>query len=446
MPNSNLYEAFADALAHHWVPRENQKIPAGDAWSTWLILAGRSYGKTKTGAESIRIWAESGAVRHIALVGRTAADVRDTMIEGPAGLCTVAPEATRPHFYPSMRRLVWHKRPGGPPYDVTATLFSSDEPDQLRGPQHDAAWIDEMASYGRNLNDTWANLQMGMRLGKRPRQIITTTPRPLKLLAEIMKSPSTVTTRGSTYENRANLPENYFTDMIHRYEGTRLGRQELMAEMLDDVPGALWTRDMIDRAREPCLVPPLERVVVSIDPSGAGSASDDKSDAIGIVVCGKAADRCYVLADWTIKASPDVWGRRAVEAYRYFNADRIVAERNFGGAMVEHVIRTVDRNVAYKEVSASRGKVQRAEPVAALYEQGRVSHVGDDLTALEDQLCAMTATGFMGDGSPDRADALVWALTELMVLPARPQFIWSSIGDQDHELEVARRHLVRGPY
>ena len=261
-----------------------------------------------------------------------------------------------------------------------------------------------------------------------------------------MKSPSTVTTRGSTYENRAELPDNYFTDMIRRYEGTRLGRQELMAEVLDDVPGALFTRDMTDRAREPCIVPPLERIVVAVDPSGAGSASDDRADSIGIVVAGKAGDRCYVLADWTLKGSPETWGRRTVEAYRFFSADRIVAERNFGGAMVEHVIRTVDRNVSYKEVSASRGKIQRAEPVAALYEQGRVHHVGDNLTELEDQLAAMTSTGFAGDGSPDRADALVWALTELMVSAQRPQFIWSSIGDQDPELENARRAIVRGPY
>ena len=349
------------------------------------------------------------------------------MIEGPAGLCTVAPDATRPHFYPSMRRLVWHKRPGGPPFDVVATLFSSDEPDQLRGPQHDAAWIDEMASFGKNLSDTWSNLQMGMRLGRRPRQIITTTPRPLKLIKEIMKMPSTVTTRGSTYENRENLPPSYFTDMIKRYEGSRLGRQELLAEILDDVPGALWTRDMIDRAREACLVPPLERVVVAVDPSGARSSTDN-ADAIGIVVAGKAGDQCYVLADWTLKASPEVWGRRAVEAYRYFNADKIVAERNFGGAMVEHVMRTVDRNVSYREVSASRGKVQRAEPVAALYEQGRVHHVGENLTELEDQLCAMTSTGFVGDGSPDRADALVWALTELMVSAQRPKLVWDRLG------------------
>ncbi len=288
-------------------------------------------------------------------------------------------------------------------------------------------------------------LQFCVRVGRHPRQVITTTPKKLPLLQALIKREDVAITKGKTSDNAKNLARSFMESITGRYGGTRLGRQELDAEILLDVEGALWTHEMIDRAREPRIVPPLERVVVAVDPSGTSGAVDG-GDSIGIVVAGKADNRCYVLADWTLKASPDVWGKKAVQAFHHFNADRLVAERNFGGAMVEHVIRTVDRNVAYKEVSASRGKVQRAEPVAALYEQGRVHHVGDHLTELEDQLAAMTSTGFAGDGSPDRADALVWALTELMVGAQRPQFIWSSIGDQDRELEQARRHLVRGPY
>jgi phage terminase large subunit-like protein len=255
----------------------------------------------------------------------------------------------------------------------------------------------------------------GLRLGKRPRQVVTTTPKPIKILKEIIASPDTVVTRGSTYDNRDNLAPSFVTKIIKKYEGTRLGRQELNAELLEDVPGALWTRGMLDRARGVVKLPPMQRIVVAVDPSGARSAGDDRADSIGIVIAGKGLDgRAYIIADRSYKLSPAGWGRVAVDAYREFNADRIVAERNFGGAMVEHVIRTTDQAAACKEISASRGKVQRAEPIAALYEQGRVSHVGD-LNQLEDQLCLMSGNGFVGDGSPDRVDAAVWALTELML-------------------------------
>ena len=393
-----MHEAFAniaDAIEHDWqsIARPEQLPPEGD-WAAWLILAGRGTGKTRSGAEWTRGLAETASVGRIALVGPTAADTRDTMVEGDSGLLSICPNSNRPLYEPSKRRLTW-------PNGVIATLFSSEEPERLRGPQHGAAWCDELAAW-RNVKDTWSNLQFGLRLGRRPRQVVTTTPRPIPLLRELIASPDTVVTRGTTYDNRDNLAPSFFSQIVKKYEGTRLGRQELKAEILDDVPGALWTRAMVDKAREAVTLPRMRRVVVSIDPSGARNADDLGADTIGIVVAALGDDgRGYVLADRSLKASPNEWGRRAVEAYHEFKADRIIAERNFGGAMVEHVIKAADRNVPFSEVVASRGKVQRCEPVAALYEQGRVSHVGV-LDLLEDQMCQMSTTGFMGDGSPDR--------------------------------------------
>ena len=277
---------------------------------------------------------------------------------------------------------------------------------------HNCAWVDELAKYKR-ARQTWDMLQFTMRAGDDPRVIVTTTPRPIPVLREILASARSVVTRGSTFDNAANLPAQFLADLRTRYGGTRLGRQELEAEMLDDLPGALWTRAMFDDHRRDT-APEMSRIVVAVDPSGTGGEGDT-GDSIGIVVAGKGIDgRAYVMADRTCKLSPDGWGRRAVAAYSEFSADRIVAERNFGGAMVEHVIRTVDRSVSYKEVTASRGKVARAEPVAALYEQGRVSHIGG-LPDVEDQCCLIGPDGYIGEGSPDRADALVWALTELML-------------------------------
>ena len=246
-----------------------------------------------------------------------------------------------------------------------------------------------------------------------------------------------VVTKSTSYANRANLADSFFEQIIRQYEGTRLGRQELNAEILDDAPGTLWTRAAIDRARAPVKVPDYARVVVSVDPSGARGADDERADTTGIIPAARGVDgRFYVLADRSCRLSPLGWGQRAVSAYREFRADRIVAERNFGGAMVEHVIRTTDRLVSFSEVVASRGKVQRAEPIAALYEQGRVTHLGD-LAELEDQLCQMTTSGYLGDGSPDRADALVWALSELMAAPGPMRIT-------DATLAAAAR--LRSPY
>lgn len=269
---------------------------------------------------------------------------------------------------------------------------------------------DELAAW-RYGQEAWDMFQFGLRLGQHPQAMVTTTPRPIPLVRQILAD--AVVTRGSTFDNRANLAPSYLQKILARFEGTRLGRQELYAEILDDVPGALWTRAMIDAAHVRT-APEMSRIVISVDPSGTGGEDDD-GDSIGIIAAGKGIDGiAYVLADRTCKLSPDGWGRRAVEAYREFSADRIVAERNFGGAMVQHVIRTVDKSVSYKEVVASRGKIARAEPVAALFEQGKVKLVGkvDDL---EDQLCSMTSEGYIGKGSPDRADAMVWAIAELML-------------------------------
>jgi phage terminase large subunit-like protein len=407
-PPAAAFARIADSLETDWrsLARPEQLPPPGK-WSTWLIQAGRGWGKTRTGGEWIRGLAESGRVSRIALVAATASDARDTMIEGESGLLAIAPNSNRPIYEPSKRRLTWAN-------GVQATAFSAEEPERLRGPQFGAAWADELAAW-KNAEMTWDMLQFGMRLGRHPQQCITTTPRPSKILRALINDPNTVITRGSTFDNAANLAPSFVTKIVAKYKGTRLGRQELNAELLDDVPGALWTRDMLDAAREFRRLPPMRRIVVAVDPSGARSAEDSGADMIGIVVAGLGVDgRGYVLADRSCKLSPAGWGRVAVDAYREFNADRIVAERNYGGAMVQHVIRSTDPNAPYKEITASRGKVQRAEPIAAFYEQSRVSHVeGFDL--LEDQMCAMSSNGYQGDGSPDRVDALVWALTELML-------------------------------
>jgi phage terminase large subunit-like protein len=382
-------------------------------WSIWLLLAGRGFGKTRIGAEWVRAGAAgttplgAGRYRRVALVAETAADGRQVMVEGESGLLAVHPAAERPRYEPSKRLLTW-------PNGAIATLYNATEPDQLRGPQHDAAWCDELAKW-RHARETWDMLQFGLRLGHRPKIVVTTTPRPLPLLAEIMRRVDTVVTRGSTYENRANLPASFFEAIVARYQGTRLGRQELDAEWLEDMPGALWQRARIDALRV-ARPPALGRIVVAIDPA---VSSGEGADETGIVVAGLGRDgHGYVLEDASLKGSPDAWGRRAVECYRRWQADRVIGEVNNGGELIEHVLRTVDPSIAYKAVRASRGKRARAEPIAALDEQGRVHHVGA-MPALEDQMCQFTAdfdaarAGF----SPDRVDARVWALSELMLAP-----------------------------
>ena len=397
---ASLSPLEAEELAHEWRrlwARPEQLLPAGD-WDTWLILSGRGWGKTRTGAEAVREWARTPRTR-IALVGRTSADVRDVIVEGESGLLAIAPRRERPLYEPSKRRLTW-------PNGSQATCYSADEPDLLRGPQHHKALCDELASW-RYLDETWSNLVFGLRLGSNPQKAITTTPRPLALIKRLLSDPRCVVTRGSTYDNAANLAPSAIAEFRAKYEGTRLGRQELNGEVLDDVPGALWQRDAIDklRVRE---APALSRVVVAIDPA---VTSGEDADETGIVVAARGEDGAfYVLADRTCRMSPDGWARRAVIALDEFAADRIVAETNNGGEMVELTVRTVRAGAPYKAVHASRGKRVRAEPIAALYEQGKVHHVGA-LPELEDQMCSFLPEG--NEKSPDRVDALVWALTEL---------------------------------
>lgn len=331
------------------------------------------------------------------------------MVEGDSGILGVHPKAFRPHYEPSKRRLTW-------PNGAVATLFNATEPDQLRGPQHDAAWLDELAKW-KYAQETHDQLQFGLRLGDRPLQCITTTPRNIPILRAIIDDENTRVTKGRTLDNAENLAPAFMKKVVKRYEGTRLGRQELDAELLSDLPGALWNRDNIDNNKVGKHAN-LSRIVVSIDPSGTGGNEEDSNNSIGILVVGlmtgSGEDVGIVLEDLTCDEGPSVWGKVAVEAYDRWEADAIVAETNFGGAMVGHVITTVDAAANFKEVKASRGKVARAEPVASLYEQGRVKHLGT-FAELEDQMCLMSTKGFVGKGSPDRVDALVWAITELML-------------------------------
>jgi phage terminase large subunit-like protein len=338
------------------------------------------------------------------IIGPTADAVRRIQIEGPSGILAISPPWFRPSFEPSTRRIVW-------PNGAVAHLFSAEEPDRLRGPNLDGAWGDELTSWA-NAPATWDMLQMALRvpgpLGHAPRAVLSTTPKLHPLLKQIMAAPSTVVTRARTSDNAANLDPSTLRYYQEKYGGTTLGRQELDAELLEGLEGALWTRALIDAGRVG-EAPPLVRIVVAVDPAGG---SDRKNDETGIVVAGRdAAGHGYVLEDLSGRYSPDGWARRAVHAYRANLADRIVAESNFGGAMVEATIRAVDRSVPVRLVHASRGKVLRAEPIVAMYEQGKVHHVGA-LPVLEDQMCGWDPTA--STNSPDRLDALVWALSELM--------------------------------
>jgi phage terminase large subunit-like protein len=349
------------------------------------------------------------AGRWIAMIARTPADARDYMIEGPGGIMKNVPKKEQPVYEVSKRRLTW-------PNGSWATIYSSEEPDQLRGFSGDTAWLDEFLKFNAP-QEVWDNLAFGMREAStdKPRKVITSTPRPLPVLTAIEKMSSTVVVVGSSYENRSNLDPDWFSETLSRYEGTRLGRQEIAAEILSDLPGALWTRDLLEKSRvdKDKSLPDFKRVVVGVDPSGTSGSEDERANSVGIVCVALGVDNiCYVLSDRTCSLSPDGWGRRVVEAHHYYEGDRIVAERNFGGAMVDHVIRTVDKNVPVRLVHASRGKTARAEPVAALYEQGKVKHVGG-FPELEDQLCQFLPEEYVGGDSPDRADALVWAVHEL---------------------------------
>lgn len=577
---ASLTDEQADELLHDWEfwARREQLEPYGD-WRVWLFLAGRGAGKTRSGSEWIRKRVRLGFNR-ICLIAPTAADVRDVMIEGESGILACAWAGDRdvkgdsvgvPRYEPSKRRLTWKN-------GAQATAFSAEEPDRLRGPQHDTAlcfiagtmvltaageraietlrpgdlvltrlgprrvlgnservalvgevqfstgraligtrdhpvysvhgWTrmdrlqpgvfvcavnasngagmsafastarqnssplpetfaasvvsiwrpvgeqsvfclkvedqpeyfangvlvhncDELAAWA-DPRATWDMMKFGLRLGNDPRAMVTTTPRPLPLIRELKDDDDSAVSRGNTYANAANLAETFLKDIREKYEGTRLGRQEIQAEILDDIPGALWTRTMLDDAKVRIEagkrvkitsenLPDMSRVVVAVDPSGTKGIKPedlvkmDKPNDIGIVAAGLGVDGfVYVLEDRSVNLSPLAWGRVVCETYRRWKADRVVAEINFGGALVETVIRATDPFISYETITASRGKVARAEPVAALYEKGRVKHLGD-MAALEDQLCYFDPSGYLGEGSPDRADAMVWAITELML-------------------------------
>lgn len=395
-----LPDELIERLLHDWwnIYARPSQLPPLEDWRTWLLLAGRGFGKTRTGAEWVRAQAESGRCRRLALVAPTAADARDVMVEGESGILGISSPDLRPKYEPSRRRLTWIN-------GAIATTYSADEPARLRGPQHDGAWADELAVW--RYPEAWHMLMLGLRLGKDPRVVVTTTPKPIRLIKELIASPTTAVTRGATYENTANLAPAFIQEIARRYEGTRMGRQELYAELLEDAEGALWTRDLLEAARVTSY-PALIRTVVAVDPA---AGSGEESAETGIIVAALGEDeRAYVLDDRSLRASPDTWARAAVAAYHSRSADRLIAEANYGGEMVEHTVRTVDKDVAFSAVHATRGKIIRAEPVAALYEQGRVRHVGF-FPELEEQLCTWTP----GADSPDRLDALVWAITELML-------------------------------
>lgn len=399
----------AAALLYDWRglwARDAQATPAGD-WRTWLILAGRGFGKTRTGAEWVREQVESGKARRIALVARTAADARDVMVEGESGILAISPPWFRPKYEPSKRRLTW-------PNGAIATTYSGDEPALLRGPQHDAAWADERAAW--RYDDAWDQLMFGLRLGQDPRCVVTTTPRPTKAIKELVKDPTTHVTRGSTYDNKANLAKAFLEKIVKKYEGTRLGRQELEAAILEDTEGALWTLAGIEETRTQDRPESLDRIVVGVDPA---VTSGESSNETGIVVCGMRgrglAAEYFVLEDFSIHGTPDEWARRAKTAYEAWSADLIVGEVNNGGDLVEHTLRTVAPHLPYKAVRASRGKAKRAEPISALWEQKRARILGM-LAKLEDQMTTwVPGLQVMDDGetSPDRMDAMVWAMTEL---------------------------------
>lgn len=390
---------MASRLYWEEVARPNQ-IPPDSEWLIWLILSGRGWGKTRTGAE----WLANEAIKNPrtrwAIVARTFADARDTCAEGESGIVNVLQR------YQVIRN--WNRSMG----EIVLTngskikLFSAEEPDRLRGPQHHGAWCDELAAWEDP--DAWDQLMFGLRLGNRPRTVVTTTPRPVALLKSLINRDTTYITRGNTFENAKNLAATALLELQARYAGTRLGRQELEGELLEDVEGALWSRSWIENTRiKTEQLPSLYRIVVAIDPA---VTSGEDSDETGIVIAGATNDgHFYVLEDATMKGTPDSWGKRAVQGYKDWKADRIVAEVNNGGDMVVMVLQQVDKFVPVTKVHATRGKRMRAEPISALYEQGRVHHVGS-FTKLEDQMVSWTPES---NDSPDRLDALVWSLTEL---------------------------------
>jgi phage terminase large subunit-like protein len=433
LPASRVKELFealgpqkTEELKHDWNfwARDNQLEPEDKDWNVWFINAGRGFGKTRSGVEWVRESVKRG-IKRIAAVAATNSDIERVMVKGESGFLSVCWKGDKtyagkkmgfPEWSPTKRTLTWEN-------GAQVQFFSAEEPERLRGPQFELAWCDETAAWNKDA-DTWAMLQFCMRLGKHPRIMVTTTPKPTKLIRQIIKDPKTVVTTGSTFDNSANLADTYLTAVKEQYEGTRLGRQELYAEVLEEAQGALWTTDMLDRASvKQEQVPDLTRIVVSIDPAITSNA---ESDMTGIVVAGIDVNGvAYVLGDYTDRLSPQGWASKAISLYHQYKADRIVAERNQGGEMVRRTLEVEDETVPIKLVHASRGKYARAEPVSALYERNLVKHVvnptdGSSLNELEQQMRVWEPLGSIG--SPDRLDALVWAITDLSLNGyARPQ-------------------------
>lgn len=395
------------ALKYRWSfwARRNQLPPLGD-WTYWMALAGRGFGKTRMGAEWIRSIAESGEHEYISLIGPTNGDVRRVMIDGESGLLKISPPWFMPEYQPSKARVVW-------PNGCVAELFSAEEPDRLRGPQCSAFWADELAAWGRNMEETWSNLMFGFRLGKDPKGIITTTPRPLALVKKMAADESCIVTSGTTYENAANLAKPFFKKVITDYEGTRLGRQELLGHILDDNPNALFQQKWFDSARLETFPVDCETIAVGVDPQ---VKEDIKSDEAGIVVAGMkkigGIEHYYIAADDSFQPEkPDQWGRRAARSYYTWQANKVVAEVNNGGALVKNNIQAVDSKIPVEMVTATRGKSIRAEPVATLAEQGRIHFCGKFLE-LETQCIEWDPT-ITTQKSPDRMDAFVWVISYL---------------------------------
>lgn len=419
---SGLTAREIEALLRDWrlVGRVDQLPPDfaanGEPWTIWLVMGGRGAGKTRTGAQWVRglaLGEEGFATRpvgRIALVGETAADVRDVMIEGVSGILSVHARHERPTWEPSRRRLEW-------PNGAIAQVFSAEDPESLRGPQFECAWLDEFAKW-RHAQEVFDMLQFGLRLGERPRQLVTTTPRPAPALQRLLADARTALTRASTLANAENLAPSFLQTIVGRYAGTRLGRQELEGEIIEDAQDALWSRAMLEACRVE-RAPPLARVVVAIDPPASSST---RADRCGVVAAGIDADGfVHVLEDVSLGAArPAKWARVAAAAYHRHEADALVAEVNQGGEMVAAVIAEADASIVVKQVRATRGKYLRAAPVAQLYEQGRVRHVGV-FPELEDEMCAFSASGLPNRRSPDRLDALVWAITALALTKQPPE-------------------------
>lgn len=402
LPKEKLLE-----LKYSWEVRARleQLSPSGD-WTFWLVMAGRGFGKTRTGAEWIIEQVRQGFTK-IGLIGPTASAVRDIMIEGDSGILTISIPDFRPLYEPSKRKLTW-------PNGAVAYTFSAEEPDRLRGPQFQKMWCEELASW--KYAESWDMAKLCLRLGPKPQTIITTTPKPKRVIKELINDKSCVVSGGSTYENILNLSPNFFKTIVKKYEGTTLGQQEIYAILLEELPNALWQRSTIANNRvSEVNLDELIRIVVGIDPAGT---SKESSAETGIMVCGIDSNgEGYVIDDLSCRKRPKGWASKSINAYYKYNADRIIAEVNFGGEMVESVIRNIDPNVSYKSIHASRGKRARAEPISALYEQGKIHHIGT-FKDLEDQQCNFTPET---KTSPDRVDALVWCFTDLILHRGGPR-------------------------